>query len=78
MISDDVLAQIAALTNLTAQDIEDLRACDPNQLATLMRTYQDDGKVSDRGLWVQIGSILKQTVDYAPLGSLIVSIIGVI
>ncbi len=78
MISDDVLAQIAALTNLTAEDIEDLRACDPNQLATLMRTYQDDGKVSDRGLWVQIGNILKEAEGYVPLGGLIISIIGVI
>jgi hypothetical protein len=78
MISNDVLAQIAALTNLTAQDIEDLRACDPNQLATLMRTYEDAAKVSSRGLWVQIGNILKQAEDYAPLGSLIISIIGAI
>lgn len=78
MISDDLLAQIAALTSLTAQDIEDLRACDPNQIATLMRTYENAGKVSSRGLWVQIANILKQAGDYAPLGSLIVSIAGVL
>lgn len=78
MISDDLLTQIAAITTLTSQDIEDLRACDPNQVATLIRTYVDMGKVADRGVWVQVANILKEAGEYAPLASMIIGIIGVL
>jgi len=79
MISDDVLSQIAAIApNLTAQDIEDLRACDPTQVAMLMQTYQDMGKVADRGVWLKIAAVLEQVIMYAPLASTIITIVEVV
>lgn len=79
MISDDVLSQIAAIApNLTAQDIEDLRACDPMQIAMLMKTYEDMGKVADRGVWVRIATALEPLAAYAPLVASILTIVKVV
>jgi len=76
MISDDVLSQIAAIApNLTAQDVEDLRACDPVQIAMLMKTYEDMGKVEDRGVWVKIAAVLEPLAAYAPLAAGILTIV---
>jgi hypothetical protein len=76
MISDDVLSQIAALApNLTAQDIEDLRACDPGQIAMLMKTYEDMGKIPDRGVWVKIAAALEPLLAYAPLAASLATIV---
>jgi hypothetical protein len=76
VISDDVLSQIVAVApNLSAQDIEDLRTCDPTQIARLMRTYQNAGKIADRGIWVKLATILQQVAAYAPLASTILTVV---
>ena len=74
MSADDTITKIAAISALTPRDIEDLRACDPTTLAVLMQTYQDSGAVADRGVWVEIGNILKQSAAYLPLAQGILGI----
>ena len=46
--SQDALVRIALITTLTAQDLDDMQACNAVQLAALMRGYENDGKVGDR------------------------------
>ncbi len=76
MSADDIITKIAAISSLTARDIEDLRACDPNQLALLMQTYEENGLVENRGVWVEIGNALKQSAEYLPLAQALIGIAG--
>lgn len=75
MSADDTIAHIASLTLLTEADIEGLRNCTPAEVAVILRSYINDGKIADRGLLVTIGNALKQAGEYAPIGGLILSAI---
>ena len=72
---DEVIFAIARFTTLTKDDVEGLGKLDPNQAALVMKTYEDAGKVSDRGLWVKIGELLKQAGEYASIAGIIFSAI---
>jgi hypothetical protein len=73
---EDVYVRIASLTQLTPQDLADMQACNPTQLAALMRGYENDGKVANSGVWSEIATILQGVAAYAPLAGTIVSIVS--
>jgi len=72
--SQDTLVRIASITTLTAQDLDDMQACNAVQLAALMRGYENDGKVGDRSLWTEVANILADVAEYAPLAGSIIKI----
>jgi|HubBroStandDraft_4_1064222.scaffolds.fasta_scaffold1365821_1 hypothetical protein len=71
MSADDTIAEIAALTTLTRQDVLDLQGLSPEIAAAVMRSYIDSGKVADRGAWVKIGHALKEVGEYAGVATII-------
>lgn len=73
--SQDVLVRIASITTLTAQDLDDMQACNAVQLDALMRGYENDGKVGDRAIWREVATILAEVAEYAPLAGSIVKIV---
>ena len=74
MSADDVIVEIARMTGLSANDIEGLKACSPQDLAALMEGYIAMGKVSDRGTWVLIGEKLKQAEPYLSVAVMILAV----
>ena len=71
MTTDVMIEQLAGLTTLTKQDVDDLKSLSPQDAALVMRTYEDMGKVADRGLWVKIGNALKEVGEYAGVAGII-------
>ena len=76
MAADDVIVEISRMTGLTADDIEGLKACSPQDLAALMDGYITMGKVSDRGVWVVIGEKLQESAPYLSLAGAILGVAG--
>lgn len=74
MSADDVIVEIARMTALSADDIEGLKKCSPQDLAFIMDGYIAMGKVSDRGTWVLIGEKLKQVEPYLSVAGAILAV----
>ena len=72
---DDVLVRFAGETTLTAADLEGLSTLAPADVALLMRTYEDCGKVHTRSFWERLAAELKTLEEYAPLASLLIAAI---
>lgn len=59
-----IVARYAQLTTLTEADMEAIGKLSPQDAALLMRSYEDDGKVSDRGFWGNVANDLIQAGQY--------------
>ena len=73
---DPRIVELCKETKLTEQDIRDLVACDSAQdLLLLIQTYEAAGKAPDRGFWGRLGQGLREAEQYAPLVSMLASVI---
>lgn len=67
MTKDGAIALITAQqTALTAQDVEDLAACSPDECAELVRSYNDLRKPGPDA-WAVVLAIFKECADLANL-----------
>jgi hypothetical protein len=71
MSADDTLVALCTRTGLTTDDLEGLRACNPAQIAVLMKVYEDAGKVRSTSTWEDVGSTFLQIGAYAGAGAAI-------
>jgi hypothetical protein len=78
MTDQDIFIRIASITSLSEQDLDDLEACNPTQLAAIMRGYENDGKVGGSAVWREVSIILQEAARYAPLASAILNIVTVV
>ncbi len=76
MTKEVAIAQIIALTPLTADDIAGLQRCSEPQLELVLRVYKESGKAADKAIWEKVAAIFQQVPDWVSTGASIVGAIA--
>ena len=76
MTKEVAIAQITALTPLTADDIVGLQRCSEPQLELILRAYKTSGESAAKGMWEKVASILQQVPEWVGTGATIVGLIA--
>jgi hypothetical protein len=62
-------------TKMTLKELQDFEDCTPDEAAALMKGYEDQGMVPNRGFWVKLANGLQALEAYAPIAGLLISAI---
>lgn len=72
---EDAVAQIAAQTKLSPQDVRDFIACSDEQRQILIQTYKDSNAMPQASDWDKVIAVLKMVAEIA---SIVLPIVGAV